>query len=165
MQGFELHADFTNLPWQSLELMANWHEKMAKSCRSRSQVLQKLEIAQKICADRVEYMSESYKVVLHYLGKGYNSTDSAIAAAARDLQLTEDCVSGWYKLWIKKNDAASKAERNRAIIDLVKLGVTNKDIAARLGIHANTVTRAINGYLFNGIRPSDRARLYKRRKK
>lgn len=164
MQGIEIPSEFINIPWESLERIANWHEKMAKICRARSQKMQKIELSEKICQERVDYMADSYKLVLHYLSRGYNSTESAISAAARDLDLTEDCVLGWWKNWKKNSDQATRTERNRVVVDLVRLGITNKDIAKRLEIHPNTVTRAINEHLFKTIRPSDRARLYKRRK-
>lgn len=138
---------------------------MAQAARARAKTARENAEREEAARQRVDYMADSYKTVLEYLSKGYNSTESAIAAAARDLELPEFTVLGWWKNWVKRRDAAARAERNRVIIDLVKLGVTNQQIAARLGIHPNTVTRAINGYLFAGFRPCDRARLLKRRKK
>lgn len=137
---------------------------MAQAARARAKIARENDEREAAARQRVDYMADSYKTVLEYLSKGYNSTDSAIAAAARDLALPEFTVAGWWKNWVKRRDAAARAERDRVIVDLVKLGVSNKDIGARLGVHPNTVTRAINGYLFKGFRPSDRARLLKRRR-
>lgn len=165
MQVTDIPREFLELSWQSLEHIAKWHERMAQAARARAKTARENAEREEAARQRVEYMADSYKTVLEYLSKGYNSTESAIAAAARDLELPEFTVLGWWKNWVKRRDAAARAERDRVIVDLVKLGVTNQNIAARLDIHPNTVTRAINGYLFAGFRPCDRARLFKRRKK
>lgn len=164
-QTIDIPREFLSLSWQNLEQIATYHERIANAARHRAKFAKEKAAREAQSAARVEYMADSYKKVLEYLSKGYNSTESAIAAAARDLNLPDFTVAGWWKHYINRRDSAARQERDRVIIDLVRLGVTNKDIAARLGIGKNTVTRAINGYLFKGFRPCDRARLFKRRRK
>jgi DNA-binding NarL/FixJ family response regulator len=103
------------------------------------------------------------KAVLQHLPKA-NSIDSAIAAAARDLNLPDFTVASWWKYFLRTQDKNTRAERDRAMLELVKAGWSNGDIAQRFGVSKNTVSRAISGYLHGGLRPCDRMRLRKRRK-
>lgn len=139
-----LPDSLSRLCWRDLNAVAEYHTAMARELRRRAVRLQKLQAMQDACATKVDDLADSYKTVLAYIAKGYNSAESAIAAAARDLGLPEHTVAGWWKIFCKDRDTQRRDERNRAILRLVQMGLTNEDIAQRFGMHENTVSRAIS---------------------
>jgi ATP/maltotriose-dependent transcriptional regulator MalT len=155
--------ELSSLHWRDLKSLAQYHERMAENLHKRAQRLRGLEMMEQECALRVDRMADSYKAVLQHLPKA-NSIDSAIAAAARDLNLPDFTVASWWKYFLRTQDKNTRAERDRAMLELVKAGWSNGDIAQRFGVSKNTVSRAISGYLHGGLRPCDRMRLRKRRK-
>lgn len=144
--------------------MANFHLSLAGNLQARAKQLRGLEQMRERTQARVDYLEASALVVLEYLAKGYNSPESAIEAAARELDLKPDAVAGWYRLWLKKRDAVERDKRDAIIMRLVHTGLTNYEISRRIGIHTNTISRAITRHLHGDLRPVDRARLRKRRK-
>jgi DNA-binding NarL/FixJ family response regulator len=157
-------GELSGLSWADLQSLAKYYTRVAESLQQRAQRLRGIELMEKQSKDRVDGLEASYKVVLAYLDKGYNSIDSAIAAAARDLHLQEHTVMGWWKIFVKTRDRAAREERNAFILRRIKAGYNNYEIAACLHVHTNTVSRAVGEYLHGSMRPCDRARLRKRRK-
>lgn len=156
--------DLSRLSWADLHHLAKFHSRLAETCLKRAQRLREIDLMQQSTKERVNGLEASYKVVLAYLDKGYNSIESAVAAAARQLDLHEETVMGWWKIFVRNRDRAAREERDRAVVGLVNIGLNNYEIAARFGISENTISRIITGYLHGALRPCDRARLRKRRK-
>jgi DNA-binding NarL/FixJ family response regulator len=156
--------EMVNLSWIDLQSLVRFHTRMAETLQKRAQRLRGLDLMEKASKQKVDDLADSYKAVMAYLDKGYNSIDSAVAAAARDLQLQEHTVMGWWKVFTRNRDRAARAERDEFILRLVKAGYHNYEIAARLCVNANTVSRAIGAHLHGSMRPCDRARLGKRHK-
>lgn len=152
------------LSWRDLRDLSKHHTRMAESFQKRSQRLRGIELVNKQAKDRVDELADSYKVVLQYIAKGYNSADSAIAAASRELKLHEDTVRGWWKIFTRNRDQAARDAREKAIISMMNAGIKNTEISARLSIHVNTVSRTITKHLQAALTPRDRARLRKRRR-
>ncbi len=157
----QLPETFHRLCWRDLRAVADYHDAMARELRRRADRLQKIDAMQADCAAQVDQLADSYKTVLAYIAKGYNSADSAIAAAARDLGLPEHTVAGWWRVFIQNRDRRHREERNSAILKLVQLGMTNEDIAQRFGVHENTVSRAISDSLSGPLPPTYRRSLKK----
>ncbi len=160
----EFPHELTSLSWMDLNALAKYHSRVAESLHLRSERLRGISHMEATAKARADSLEASYKVVLEFLEKGYNSVESAVSAAARTLSMPEPTVMAWWKIFCARRDKAAREERDRVIIRFVQIGYKNYEIAARLGVHVNTVSRAISGYLFPHLRPCDRARLRKRRK-
>jgi len=156
--------EINGMGWKDLQSLAKYYTRVAGSLEKRAQRLRGIALMEKASHDRVEELADSYKAVMAYLDKGYNSIDSAVAAAARDLKLQEHTVLGWWKIFVRNRDRAARAERDEFILRRVKAGYSNIEIAACLHVNVNTVSRAIGAYLHGSMRPCDRARLRKRHK-
>ncbi len=147
---------FQRLCWRDLNAVADYHDAMARELRRRAERLQKIDAMQAACVTKVDQLADSYKTVLAYIAQGYNSAESAIEAAARDLGLPPATVAGWWKTFTRNRDRAQRDERDGAILKLVQLGMTNEDIARRFGVHENTVSRAISRSLSGPLPPTYR---------
>lgn len=157
-------AEISSLTWPALQDLARYHTNLAESLQKRAARLRGIALMEDAAKQMVEELSLSYRPVMAYLDKGYNSLESAVAAAARDLSLPEETIMGWWKIFIRNRDRAQRTLRDEFIIRQVQAGYKNSEIAARMDVHENTVSRAISGHLHGGMRPCDRARLRKRRK-
>lgn len=159
----DIASNFIQFDQAQVNSLMLWHEEQAAGLRARAAALLEIERRQQAAACRVEYIAQAVPLVLAYLAKGYNSLQAAQDAAARDLDLPAFTVAAQWRAYSRRRDQAARAQRDETIMRLVRLGLRNSDIAARLGCHANTVSRAISAALFPALRPCDRARLRKRR--
>lgn len=157
-------AELHRLSPIELRAVAEYHARVAHNLQQRAKRLQAIESMEATAKARTDSLEASYRVVLDYLACGYNSAESAICAAARDLELPEHTVAGWWRIFCRKRDQTARDERDALIIRLVQMGFKNYEIAARLEVHTNTVSRAVSKHLHGYLRPVDRARLRKRRK-
>ena len=156
-------VNFIEFDQAQVNSLVLWHEEQAAALRARAAALLEIERRQQAAACRVEYIAQAAPLVLAYLAKGYNSLQAAQDAAARDLDLPAFTVAAQWRAYSHRRDKAARARRDETILRLVRLGLRNADIAARMGCHVNTVSRAISAALFPALRPCDRARLRKRR--
>lgn len=147
-----LPSEILNLGADELFALADYHRRLSDTFMERGARAAELEAMRRRSAQRVQSLHDSYKTVLAFLSEGYNSEESAIEAAARTLDMPVEAVAGWWKAFKKRCDQQAVRAREQACVDLAAVGATNKEIAARLGIHRNTVSRMLRRRL-HGTRP------------
>jgi len=162
--GKGIPPEFSKLTWRELETISKYYNRLAVNLKKRAKYNKALQNMNKEALERVDILADSYKSVLNYLDQGSPSLEKSIADTAKDMKVEYECILAWWKIFIKNKEQKAREERNKVIINLVKMGLTNEVISRRFRIHKNTVSRAITESLHGSLRPVDRARLRKRRK-
>jgi len=142
-QSLEVPIEFAHFNSADLLKMAAYHRRMAFMCIKRARRAREIDAVQRRTDARMDHWRKIPGTVLKFLEMGYNSTDSAIDATARDLNVTRDCAAGWWAMYMKRKSREERERRDQTIMHLHYTGCTNKEIARRLGVHRNTVSRAI----------------------
>lgn len=143
-----LPSELLALDFESLEQLALFHEQMMALCRARAAHLMTIKKREAWADARAEYLAQAPLLVFELLRKGYNSEESAICAAARQMKLPEFSVAAQLRQFRKESAREYRATRDSVILHLVRLGVRNDEIARRLKCHRNTVSKTIRRLLF-----------------
>lgn len=142
MLGNKIDETLTDLDYNTLYTMAEWHDKQSTILRARAQTLAERKHMHDEVSRRAEYIFNSPKIVMKYLRQGH-SADIAIFKAAEHSGLPEKTIrANWLRFLDDKKREAVK-ERNMLAFEMHGLGISNVEIAARLDLHPVTVSRIL----------------------
>ena len=147
---------------KELMTIAAWHEDQARILKNRALQVQKMEETNARASAAVKRLEAIPRRVLSHIGRT-GDFSAAIAQTAAEYGVTVQCVEIWYR---KENQYKKRdfiAARDRAILDMVTMGLKYRQIARLLSVHHNTVTRAIWRVLGCKLTAADRASLRRAR--
>ncbi len=154
MKYTHIPQEFDNLSWQELETLATYYNRLAKSIQRQASYKKTMSESNKAVIARIDAFSESYKTVIEYLKLG-SDLSKAIRITALELDTKPETIYGWWKWFLKNKDNEIKEHRDRAIMYFVCIGFTNKEIAIRLGVHRNTVSKTKKSILNGDVKYSE----------
>ncbi len=143
---------------KELMTIAAWHENQARILKNRALQVQKMEETNARASAAVKRLEAIPRRVLSHIGQT-GDVPASIALTAAEYGVTVQCVEIWFRNEMKHKKAEFIRHRDHAIVMMVRLGLSNRKIARRLGIHYNTVTRAIQRVLGCKLTSGDRAAL------
>ena len=138
-----IDTELIELDHQALFTMANWHDKQATILRERAFTLASRAQDQNDIDRRLKFLDRLPDTVMKYLRQGCTLSEAQNKAAAHANCLLATVEARWHK-FIDVKDEKSLAKRNRLIMDLAALNLTNQMIADRVGLHPVSVSRIIS---------------------
>lgn len=160
----DLPKDLLDLDHASMERLGNWFSIMASVCADRAGNLRQIASREARCEARTDFLREAGPRVLHKLQQRYNSRESAVEAVAREMNVPAFTVEAQFRAFLKSKKREDMEARRKLVISLVRVPMSNAEIAAHIGVHRNTISSIISAHLFPDMRPCDRMRYRKRRK-
>lgn len=140
---YQTPDEFSHLPAPALDKMADYYERMATLCRNRAAKLYEFESIQKRANDRFNDLRRFPLLVLRELAKGSENVNTAIENVAKEQNVRFECVKEWYDKYLQGKNAEFQKHRDQAIVQMIGLGLPYQTIASRIGVHPNTITRAV----------------------
>jgi len=142
-----MNKDFLrHLEIDDLKRLAIYHEKTARDLKIRAAEMQKNHDMKAKIRQRVNKITREHKqlciAMMHEMECGKNFDQAARYGASisgRDLVFCQTSLKRF--VFEEKNKA--RHARKMATFKLAKCGFTNEEIAARLGVHRNTVSKDI----------------------
>lgn len=139
-----LDNNFHCLDFKQLHAVANYHEKIAAMMRYKAEQIKEKRLNSAIGDVRLKFFNENLPGLIARQLRSGMSLNEALQEAA----FSSGCpVATAKKYWLKsmrdKSKSAVKA-RNRLIMDMHLIGITNASIADRVDMHPVSVSRLIN---------------------
>lgn len=135
--------ELIDLDHQALFTLAAWHDKQATILRERAHVLAGRQNQENDIDRRLQFLERIPATVMKYLRQGC-SLDEAQAKTAVHADTLLATVEKRWQDFITIKDSKSLAQRNRLIMDLAAMGLKNRQIGDRVGLHEVSVSRIIS---------------------
>lgn len=154
----QLPDGFFRFGTKELLAIAAWHEHQARILKNRALQVKKLEETSARASAAVKRLEAIPRRVLSHIAET-GDIEAAIDRTAAEYGVTVKCVEIWFRKEMQGKKADFIRHRDQAIVMMLRLGLSQRKIARRLGIHYNTVTRAIQRVLGCKLTAADRASL------
>jgi len=142
MLGDKIDDTLTDLGFEALYRLAEFHEKQATIVRARAYKLQGYQHMENEVARQVEFYKNSHKIVARYIKQGHD-IDRAIERAADHAGIKAATVRNWWRKFLDDKSNKAVRQRNALAWEMHCLGVSNVAIADRLNLHPVTVSRIL----------------------
>ena len=141
---FNIDSDMIlSLDYKGLYGLAEFLERQAEICRGRAHKLEQRTVNDRHFERQLDFYKRLPRIVCKYLRHGQSLPD-AKGLAARDADVPFGTVEKYWDDFIATKDKKSMSQRNQLLIDLAAIGFTNAQMAERVGLHANSVSRIIS---------------------
>lgn len=137
-----IDTELTALDHKALFDIANWHDKQATILRERAHLLAARANQQNDIDRRLKFMERLPDTVMRYLRQGCSLQES-MTKAADHAKVPFATVQTRWASFIAAKDKKCMARRNRLIMDLAALDLTNAQIGERVDLHPVSVSRII----------------------
>ncbi len=137
-----IDVELTGLDHKALFDIANWHDKQATILRERAHLLAARANQQNDIDRRLKFLDRLPDTVMRYLRQGCSLIE-AMDKAAEHSKVPLATVQTRWQAFIVTKDKKSISRRNKLIMDLAALDLTNAQIGARVDLHPVSVSRII----------------------
>jgi len=129
-----------HLPADAIEELADDYEKQARMLRLRARNVRDKENRAATYQRQLNARDATLKLVMDMIEHERKSFDVAVQAAARFSGIPALTIEHDIGQLMKKRDRRARLAKDAAVMGLLRSGLTNQDISARLHIHPNTVS-------------------------
>ncbi len=111
--------------------------------RARAHRLEQRDTDDRHIDRRLQFLEKLPQTVCKYLRQGHSAVQ-ACELTSTHTEVALATVQAHWRRFLTEKSEVSMAQRNRLIMDLAALGLTNALIGDRVGLHANSVSRIIS---------------------
>lgn len=126
----------------TLRLLAVYYARTARRLKMRAAELSVWKDQRQRAVDRRHELEDATLLVPKYISMGM-TYDAAIRAAAQTSGMETWCLESRFKRLCLERESVARDARQVAVMRLARSGLSNLEIAKRIGCHRNTVSRDI----------------------